>query len=250
MSNFGRKIYRYKSLNSTNDTAFSLADKGAAEGTVILAEEQKKGRGKWKRRWISPPGGGIWMSIIIRPKLSSLELGRLTLMAAVAVVKALRNYPGLKAMIKWPNDILVRGKKIAGILIEMKEKKGKVEYVVIGVGINTACDLDQFPEELKNCVTSVRKEFTHRFLDEKLIKEIIKQIEYYYSVFKKESFSLIEEEWNCYSAVLGKYIEASVSGKKISGRAVGLSDRGYLLLRRDTGIIDEIFGSDIRIEME
>jgi len=241
------KIYRYKSVSSTNDLAKVLANEGKPEGTIILAEEQKQGRGKWNRHWISPGGEGIWMSMILKPRLSSSELALMTLMTAVAIVKALRNYLGLKAKIKWPNDILVRGKKIAGILTEMKEEKYKVKFVIIGIGLNTHLDLNKLPRGLKGCVTSVKQEFSHRFSREKLMGEIIKEISHYYSLFKKGGFSIIREEWKSYSSILGRQIETKHLGKKVFGQAIGLSETGSLLLRRDTGVIEEVFGSDIHI---
>ncbi len=247
MNKFGRRIHRYESVSSTNDLARALADKGEPEGTVVLADEQKRGRGKWRRVWISPQGEGIWMSLILRPKLKPEDTAKITLMTAVAIVKALDKQLGIKARIKWPNDILVKGKKIAGILTEMKTEKAKVKFVIVGIGVNTNIDFSKFPEELRGGITSVKKEYLRQFSPERLMKEILREMEFCYSLFREEGFSPIREEWKGYSATLGKQIEARYHGEKVFGQAVGLGETGTLLLRRDSGIIDELSGSDIHI---
>ena len=247
MINFARRIYRYTNVSSTNDLARALANKGEPEGTVVLAEAQSRGRGKWNRRWVSPAGQGIWMSIILKPKLKPEDIARITLVAAVAVVKALRDYPGLSVSIKWPNDILLGDKKIAGILSEMETGEKKLKFVIVGIGLNTNLDLTALPEDLKDGVTSVKQELGGPFSQEKLLNEIITQIEFYYTLFCQEGFSAIREEWKIYSATLGRQLEANHRGEKIFGQAVGLSETGGLLLRDDSGIITELFGSDIRL---
>ena len=247
MSKFGQIIHRYKSVSSTNDLAIALAERGEKEGTVVLANAQSRGRGRRRRHWISPEDGGIWMSLILRPKVSSKEASQITLMAAVAVVKALRNYLALEAKIKWPNDILIKDKKISGILTEIGINSQKIKYVIVGIGLNTNLDLDKLPKNLKNRVTSLNREFSGKWSKESLIKELIKQLEESYHLFKKEGFSAVREEWKIYSAILGRQIEAKYQGEKTLGQAVGLTDEGALLLRRDTGIVEELSVSDIKI---
>ena len=247
MINFSRRIYRYTNVSSTNDLARALANKGEPEGTVVLAEAQNRGRGKWNRRWVSPAGQGIWMSIILKPKLKPEDTARITLMAAVAVVKALENYPGFSAGIKWPNDILLGDKKIAGILSEMETERETVKFIIVGIGLNTNLDLTALPEDLKDGVTSINQELTGPFSQEKLLNEIITRIELYYSLFIREGFSVIREEWQNYSVTLGRQLEAICRGEKIFGQAVGLSENGGLLLRGNSGVITELFGSDIRL---
>ncbi|MEA3369099.1 MAG: biotin--[acetyl-CoA-carboxylase] ligase, partial [Candidatus Ratteibacteria bacterium] len=243
MINFSRRIYRYTNVSSTNDLARALANKGEPEGTVVLAEEQNRGRGKWNRRWVSPAGQGIWMSIILKPKLKPEDTARITLMTAVAVVKALENYPGFPAGIKWPNDILLKDKKIAGILSEMETEGETVKFIIVGIGLNTNLDLTALPEDLKDGVTSINHELTGSFSQEKLLNEIISRIELYYTLFIREGFSAIREEWQNYSVTFGRQLEAVCRGEKIFGRAVGLSENGGLLLRENSGVITELFGS-------
>ncbi len=246
MVNFNRRIYRYINVSSTNDLARALANKGEPEGTVILAEAQRRGRGKWNRRWVSPAGQGIWMSIILKPKLKPEDTTWITLMAAVAVVKALEDYPGLSASIKWPNDILLKDKKIAGILSEMETEGEILKFIIVGIGLNTNLDLKVLPEDLNDGITSVKQELIGPFSQEKLLNEMITKIEFYYTLFCRGDVSVIREEWQNYSATLGRQLETNHRGEKIFGQAIGLSETGGLLLREDSGVITELFGSDIR----
>ena len=143
----GSKIYYYDTVTSTNDIAHQMARKGAGEGTVIFAEQQSNGRGKMGRRWVSPKGEGILASIILRPDIPFLDAHEWTIMAGVGVAKAIRDTFGLTAMIKWPNDILINGKKVCGILTEASGRGiERVEYLIIGIGINVHSDMASLPE--------------------------------------------------------------------------------------------------------
>ena len=142
----GKAVLSYKKVDSTNDVAYNLAENGIAEGTVVLAEEQAKGKGRHGRKWVSPPKSGIYMSCVLRPEIAPNEIPVITLMAAVAVAKAVRKTTGLQAMIKWPNDILVSGRKICGILTEMKAEQDSVDFIILGIGLNVNASARSLPE--------------------------------------------------------------------------------------------------------
>ena len=143
----GSKVYYYDLVTSTNDIAHQMARKGAGEGTVIFAEQQSNGRGRMGRLWVSPKGEGILASIILRPDIPFLDAHEWTIMAGVGVAKAIRDTFGLTAMIKWPNDILINGKKVCGILTEASgQGMERVEYLIIGIGINVHSDMASLPE--------------------------------------------------------------------------------------------------------
>jgi biotin-[acetyl-CoA-carboxylase] ligase BirA-like protein len=154
---FGQKIHYFTEVTSTNDVAKELAIKGAKEGTLVIAETQSRGRGRVGREWVSPEGG-IWFSIILRPRVDPEDALKLTLMTAAVVTKVISNMFKLEAEVKWPNDVTINGKKVCGILAEMSTKGGLVDFVVIGVGINANVDLDFFPKSLKKFLTSLKEE--------------------------------------------------------------------------------------------
>ena len=153
----GQEIYYFTEVTSTNDVAKELAIKGAKEGTTVIAETQSRGRGRLGRKWVSPEGG-IWFSIILRPKVDPEDALKLTLIAAAVVAKVIDDMFKLKAEVKWPNDIIINGKKVCGILTEMITKGNMVDFVVIGVGINANINLDSFPKRLRKLLISLREE--------------------------------------------------------------------------------------------
>ena len=153
----GQEIYNFTEVTSTNDVAKELAIRGAKEGTIVMAETQSRGRGRLGRKWVSPEGG-ILFSIILRPKVDPEDALKLTLMTAAVVAKVISDMFKLKAEVKWPNDIIINGKKVCGILTEMGTKGDIVDFVVIGVGINANINLDSFPKHLRKFLTSLKEE--------------------------------------------------------------------------------------------
>ena len=190
----GREIISYKKVDSTNIAAYQLAEKGLKEGAVIFAEEQARGKGRQGRVWQSPPKCGIYMSCILRPHITPNEIPKITLIAAVAVAKALREFTGLDAMIKWPNDILINGKKVCGILTEMKAEQDGVDFIILGIGVN----VNTHPKDLPRNGSSLKEELRAFRGDEDLsrvdlAKKILEALEKYYNILKKEgSRSIIE----------------------------------------------------------
>ncbi len=175
----GQEIHHFKEITSTNDIAKELAINGAKEGTIVIAETQTRGRGRMTRKWVSPEGG-IWFSIILRPRVEPKETIELNLRVATVAAKVINSLFKLRADVKWPNDITINGKKVCGILTEMDTRGDKVDFVVIGIGINANIDLNSFPKRLRNSLTSLRKELKKDVDRERLLTALLEEFEQYY----------------------------------------------------------------------
>lgn len=244
----GRNIMSYKKVASTNDVAYELAEKGMAEGAVVLAEEQAKGKGRHGRQWLSPPRGGIYLSCILRPSITPDEIPKITLLAAVAVAKAVREGTGLGAMIKWPNDILVNDRKVCGILTEMKAEQDAVDFVVLGIGINvntSARGLPRGASSLKDELHAAAREENLSRVE--LAKKILEQLEAEYIELKKNGFKHIIEEWKHFSAMLGSRVRVALPNRTFEGLVHNLDSAGALVIRCDTGVLEKISSGDVAI---
>lgn len=242
----GREMVSYKKVDSTNDIAYALAEKGSREGAVILAEEQAKGKGRQGRRWESPSKGGIYMSCVLRPGIAPNEISKITLVAAVAVAKAVREESGLGAIIKWPNDILINGKKVCGILTEMKAEQDSVDFIVLGIGVNVNTPLSLLPKG----ATSIREELRHIEREAHLsridmAKKILERLEEDYMLFKREGFLPIIEEWRRLSAMLGSRIKVVLPGRVFEGQVHDIDADGFLVVRLESGVLEKVSSGDI-----
>ena len=242
----GMAVISYKKIDSTNDAAYSLAENGIAEGTVVLAEEQAKGKGRHGRKWISPPKGGIYMSCVLRPAIAPNEIPTITLMAAVAVAKAIRKTTGLQAVIKWPNDILVSGRKICGILTEMKAEQDSVDFIILGIGLNVNTSLRSLPEG----ATSIKEELNAANMNKivtriEMVRSILRSLETEYSLLKKSGSARIIAEWKGMSAMLGSRIKVVLPNDVLEGAAHDIDPDGSLVLRLDSGVLKKIWSGDV-----
>lgn len=241
----GKKIMYYERVDSTNTIAKKLADQGAADGTVVVAEEQTGGRGRLDRSFMSPFAQGLWFSVIIRPNFPPMEVSKMTLVAAVAITKVLRKMGLIHCGIKWPNDILVHDKKMVGILTELNASVEKINYLVMGIGINTTLSKKSLSKELKKTVTSFAMEDVPVQRNQ-LLAEILQQLEQYYIVAQEQGFAPILEEWKVLSCTLGQEVKVIASDKTFSGKAVDLDENGNLLV--DTGTaIEKVLAGDVHI---
>lgn len=242
----GKHVHYYEDTTSTNNEAKILAAKGAAEGTIIVSETQNSGRGRLARGWFSPYAKGIWFSVILRPAFLPQEAPKCTLMAAVAVTKAIEHITGIRCGIKWPNDILYEGKKLVGILTEMNAEMDGINYVVIGMGINVNIAQTDFPEELQGIVTSLlilKGEKVSRVL---LLNEVLQQLEVLYKEALEKGFVGILEEWKKYSVTLGRSVNVLGISETFSGVAVDIDDQGALLVKTDAEI-RRVLAGDVSI---
>ncbi len=232
----GRRLYYFSCISSTQDEACRLAKEGAPEGTVVIAEKQSAGRGRRGRRWASP-SGGLWFSVVLYPGSFS---GSLMLAGGVAVSSAVREVTSLPALVKWPNDILVRGKKLAGILVE-----GGCDFSVMGVGVNVNLTREELCG-IGNDAVSVKEELGREVCLTSLACEVFSQIERYYLILKEKGPLPVCRAWRSVSAVLGRQVIVSQNGREIAGEAVDIEPDGALVIRLDSGIRKRVISGELR----
>jgi BirA family biotin operon repressor/biotin-[acetyl-CoA-carboxylase] ligase len=243
----GRHIYYEEEVTSTQKIAHKLAYEGAPEGTLVVAELQTTGRGRLDRTWFSPKGTGIWMSLILRPAIPPQKAPQLTLLAAVAVAQGIQEVTGLFPDIKWPNDILINGKKAVGILTELQAESERIHSVIIGIGINVNQEIEQFPEEIQRIATSLSLEKGKKINRAELIKAILLKFETLYRQYLQHGFLPIKLLWEGYSVSIGKEIIAHTPNGSIKGKALGITDEGVLMLEAADGVIHYIHSADIEL---
>ena len=244
----GHNIEFHNEVDSTNSVLKQLASQGAPEGTVVIADSQTKGRGRLGRSWLSAPGKGIWMSLLLRPKLHPESIQVLTLAAAVAVTKALERFELPDTGIKWPNDILIKDKKVCGILTELSAEADRISWVIIGIGLNVN-HLD-FPEEIKDLATSVRAQTDPDKLFDRstLASSIINNFEVIYNKFVEYGSGPVIEQWKQYNITLGKRVKLfSQDGAYIIGTATDIMPDGRLVIKKDDGVLEYILSGEISL---
>jgi BirA family biotin operon repressor/biotin-[acetyl-CoA-carboxylase] ligase len=242
----GREIKYFDETSSTNDIAKELARKGAPEGVLVLAETQTSGRGRLGRIWQSPPGG-IWLSLILRPKLAPQDAAKLTFIGAIAVATAIRNL-GLDAKIKWPNDVLVNSRKVCGILTEMEAEMDVLHYVVVGIGINANFDRNSLPEDIQQTATTLKSELNRTISRNEFISQLLNEFELSYLLFLKKGFPPILDEWKKLSCILGEAVHVYMDDKIIDGTVIDVDQAsGALILKLDNGSIEKVFSGDVSV---
>jgi BirA family transcriptional regulator, biotin operon repressor / biotin---[acetyl-CoA-carboxylase] ligase len=243
----GQNIRFYESIPSTQTIAYQLTQEGAPEGTVVIAEEQTQGRGRLARSWHSPSGKGIWMSIILRPEIPPQHAPQLTLLAAVAIVRAIERELSVSCEIKWPNDILINGKKVVGILTELHAEADRIISVNVGIGINVNTEQLDFPDELKDIATSLAIEKNEKIDRASLARAIFTSLEKIYDEYLEHGFTFIKLLWEGYSVSIGKEIVARTLNGKITGFAKGITDEGVLMIEQKDGTTKYIHSADIEL---
>ena len=220
------KIYYYEQLDSTNLKALELAKQGAAEGTIVIAARQTAGRGRMRRKWESPEGKGLWFSMILRPTIAAEYCAQITLLTAVAAVKALQVLTDKKFSIKWPNDIMLDGKKVCGILAEMAlTADGSIEYAVVGIGININMSSEDFGAQLEATATSLYLATGIEYEHEQVLKAFLDEFDLLYSHWHCCGFALIRQDWLDYSCTLGHKVTVRDNDTEIySGVAEDMDD--------------------------
>jgi len=231
----GIDIHSYKTIGSTNEVARRLAEAQAPEGTIIIAERQTRGRGRLGRTWHSPSGQGLYFSLILRPKLDFSRLPALSMVAALSICRAIESY-GLKAEIKWPNDCLLDGKKVAGILVELSAELDQVSYAIMGVGINVNHRSDDFPSSLRSAATSLYKVSGNKINRAELLRKFLADFEKGYHTFQRYGFRLIAPEIIKRSAVINKKVTLTIGRKKLIGTALGFDANGALRVKDKDGV--------------
>lgn len=242
---FGKPFYSFNELTSTNDLASELARGGASEGTAILAETQTKGRGRSGRKWVSQEGKSLTFSIVLWPNLSQDRFSELTLMAAVGVARALER-KGFSPTIKWPNDLLLSGRKVCGILTETGPRKDKMISAILGIGLNCSQTTKDFPLELRGTATSLRIQNKGRNPSQAaMLREIFLRLEESYQWVREGKFHRVLTEWRKRSALSGKQVKVALQGRSFYAQVLDVDERGALLVRTDVGTIERLTVGDV-----
>ena len=241
---FGQRIYYFTRVDSTNVTSKKLAQEGAPHGTLVIAEEQDIGKGRLGRSW-SSPRGGLWLSMILRPKLPPQDAPKLTLLTAVAVAETLRALENMQVSIKWPNDILLRGKKVCGILTELSAEMDAINYVVIGIGLNI--NNSDFSEELREGATSVSIEKGDYFDRLHILTELLKSFESTYIMAENHGFDEILNRWRALCGNLGQWVKVIGRTESFEGIAIDIDNTGALLVEKDDGCVERILSGDVSL---
>lgn len=238
----GKRIFSYQELDSTNNAAMRLGSEGLAAGTCVFAEYQKKGRGRLGRVWVSPRGKNILFSTILRPELNSSEVSRLTLMSALAVIKSIESQTGVKLQVKWPNDVVYKGKKVCGILTEMSGESERVGFVVVGIGINVNTTARELPPQSASLRQIAGKKISRIALAQNLLREI----ENCYERFSKKKFERVADEWENVSETTGSRVAVHMPGRVLEGLAAGVDPDGALWVRHDSGLRERVLSGDVQ----
>jgi BirA family transcriptional regulator, biotin operon repressor / biotin---[acetyl-CoA-carboxylase] ligase len=244
----GRDIRVFEQTTSTNDVVERLARDGVKEGVVVFAESQTRGRGRLGRKWISPGRKGLWFSILLRPDLRPQETTRLTIASATALRRAIQSETGLKPKIKWPNDILVGGKKVSGILTELNAELDKVRYVILGIGVDVNWGATEFPAELRKTATSLKIETGEPVPRGALAAAVLRELDADYLRICAGKFAAVADEWEEHSATIGNDVTVQIGERRIRGLAESLDADGALLLRTEHGRLERVTGGDVAFE--
>ena len=237
----GKKVYYFESVPTTMNVAMQLGSEGAPEGALVLAETQTKGKGRLGRTWISPKYKGIYLSLILRPKISPERAPILTLLSAVSICKAIKEVTSLDTQIKWPNDILIHNKKLGGILTELSAEMDEINFVVIGIGLN----VNNEKKNLLSIATSLKEQKNENVSRINLLQEILRKIEENYLIFQEKGAHPIIEKWRDYNTTLGKRVKVYCQNEHIEGEAIDIDIDGGLLVRRDSGLIKKVLSGDV-----
>lgn len=245
---FGQKNYfYYREIDSTNKRARTLAAEGYPEGTLIVAEKQTDGRGRRGRNWYSPSNQGIYVSVILRPVFPLKQISRVSLLAAVAVAETLEEELNLQPRIKWPNDILINNRKIAGILSEAVTDMDSIEYIVIGIGLNINNPPEEFPADLRTPATSALAENDHPGSRVKVLRRLLLSLEKHYNLLQSGNFTQTLEIARRLSLVIGQEVRLDEVNTVITGLAIDIDDSGFLLVKDQTGTIHTIMSGEISV---
>ncbi|WP_028610567.1 biotin--[acetyl-CoA-carboxylase] ligase [Paenibacillus harenae] len=242
---FGKSLQLFDSVESTQNIARAAAEEGAPEGTLIIAEQQVSGRGRMGRGWISPRGQGVWMSMVLRPTIPIHFAPQLTLLTAVALCRSLKRITGLSIGIKWPNDLLIEGKKISGILLESAAEDERLRYVIAGIGISVNLEESDYPEELLAKATSLRIAGGRKWERTEVVADFLKEWEQLYLLYQEQGFGPVITLWEALSVSLGKQVRLITPQGDIAGVPVGLEESGAIRVELADGTFKSVFSAEM-----
>lgn len=242
----GKSMEHYAKIDSTQRLALKRAEEGVEDGYVIIADQQTKGRGRREKTWYSNNTDGLWFSIVLRPKISPSKAQHLTFLAAIVMTEAVEAITQIKPMIKWPNDLLINDKKVAGILTEMKAERNQVKYVVIGIGLNINQEASDFDLNIRERATSLKVELNQIFQKRRLIEEILTRFETHYQTYLKNGFDPVKKKWLQSAYRLGQMLDYTIDGVKKRGDFVGIDDEGALLVKDEQNQLQALYSAEIK----
>ncbi len=244
----GRDIQVFKETTSTNDIIEKMARDGLREGFVVFAESQTKGRGRLGRKWISPPGKGLWLSVLLRPALRPQETTQLTIASATALLRSIIQVTGLQPQIKWPNDLLIGDRKVAGILTELSAEPDRVHHVTLGIGVDVNMKESEWPLELRSVATSLRMVAGFEISRVELAATLLENLDRDYARICRGGFGEVADEWEEHCTTLGREVTVQMGHRTIQGRAESLDDDGALLVRTEHGLLERVMGGDLTLK--
>jgi len=244
----GKHIVHFSEVPSTQDIADKMARDGAEEGTCVIAERQTSGRGRRSRNWASPFKDGVYISIILRPNLKPLHIIQIPLIAGVALVKAIQKTTNLEASIKWPNDIFLSGRKVAGILTEVNCDIDTVHYIVLGMGINVNTRSTTLPREVKGIATSLSQECGHEVSRVDFLKNLLAELEKAYGEFVANGFEQIGSQWMAYNNTIGSIITVNDGQNVFEGKAIRIDEDGFLIIETNNRQMQRIISADVSLK--
>jgi BirA family biotin operon repressor/biotin-[acetyl-CoA-carboxylase] ligase len=242
----GREVVYFAETDSTNLRIRELGEAGAGEGTVVVADRQSAGRGRLGRRWESPPGVNLYASVLLRPPIHPRHASQLTFLSAAAVARAVAEASGLRPTVKWPNDVLLRGKKVAGLLNEMEAETEGVHFVVLGIGVNLNMRAEQFPADLRYPATSVGIESGRPVSRTAFARSLLRHLDELYETYLKQGFAPVVAAWQEFFDLAGRMVAVDAGERSLQGCVEGLDADGALLLRLETGAVERILAGDVR----
>jgi BirA family biotin operon repressor/biotin-[acetyl-CoA-carboxylase] ligase len=244
---FGKRITYREECTSTQDLATELARAEEPEGSMVITEAQTRGRGRNGRIWISTPGAGVYLSVILRPKLQAFQIVQIPMVAGVAAARTISAVTCLEPDIKWPNDILLHGKKVAGTLTEMSCEKDRINYIILGIGINVNSLNYDLPEPVRDIATSLRIESGRSVSRIALVQRYLIDLETAYYSYLANGFENIRQEWKCLSSTIGARVEIVDGLERLTGEVLDIDTDGFLLLKTDAGKIQRIVAGDVSL---
>lgn len=244
----GRDIQVFQETTSTNDVVEKLARDGVKEGVVVFAESQTKGRGRLGRKWVSPARKGLWFSVLLRPQMRPQEATQLTVAAATALARAAQAETSLAPDIKWPNDLLLKGRKLAGILTELSAEVDRVNHLIVGIGLDVNQAASDFPADVRKLATSLRLETGATVDRAALAAAILQEFDRDYARISRGEFAAVADEWESRCTTIGQNVTVQIGERRLRGRAESLDNDGSLLLRTEHGRLERIIGGDVTVE--
>lgn len=242
----GARVEYFTELSSTNIEAKNLARAGCAEGTVVVAESQSTGKGRMGRYWFSPRAKGLWFSTVLRPLVNPMDAPQVTMVVAVALALAIRKH-GALADIKWPNDILIEGKKVCGILVELSAEMDRVNFIVIGAGLNVHVDRDEFPPELVDIATSLKIETGKYIPRVPLLRSILESLEIWYKVWLNDGFVPVLKKWRELCVILDCPVTVHTLKGSYVGHALDVDESGALMVQTSDGTVQRLVAGEVSV---